>query len=556
MDESGARVLLQGDPNAPDHAPNLDALLADAEPIPTQHDEEGQSQPLKLPPMTHLARLAEAARKYAIYHADVRCLEHEAEIQARLYKTLNRLHTYYSQQIEEVYDAHDPAGEKRLALETDLQRKLAEEVENHRLRVDVRLISYAIVRVPVAVAELTLNDGKSETPVRIRRNRYTGALRRPPCHACAQETAAIAIDRNGHVTCDDCLHQCDSCLDILCTECGVEPCPICEKSNCDSCGQFCWACGERACADHVSRCPVCQDMVCHACQTECAECGVRQCRSHLRADSVLRSEGEPALVCADCAVRCPACQQYSAQVDTCAASGQRFCANCLKTCSDCGRTVGPGFYHLNRADNRPYCQDCLSVCPTCQTPTATVLACEVCGRDCCAECSATCAECSARGCADHTQRVDACGHVFCTAHVAQCGVGQEVVCPTCNEPCGICERHFCADHTATCQLCRCRYCSECVRSQTGLCDTCATIDKDGAAVYLADDPIAVHPDVAPLVHSYRWQRTGNQRYTIYLGRGPFNTGALVLVQNEPPDDEDAVLVARKLTAIDQYWRRY
>lgn len=65
----------------------------------------------------------------------------------------------------------------------------------------------------------------------------------------------------------------------------------------------------------------------------------------------------------------------------------------------------------------------------------------------------------------------------------------------------------------------------------GLCNTCATIRDDGKIVYLAKEPIAQHPDVMPLVHGYRWSMAHNLHYTIYLGEGPFNTGALVLVQN-------------------------
>jgi hypothetical protein len=45
----------------------------------------------------------------------------------------------------------------------------------------------------------------------------------------------------------------------------------------------------------------------------------------------------------------------------------------------------------------------------------------------------------------------------------------------------------------------------------------------------------------------------NLRYRIYLGKGPFNTGAVVLVGL---DQENALLVARKIHVLDQYWQRY
>ena len=146
VDEDGRRVPLVGEPGAGGQGqpPGLDLaqLLADGAPPALERNEEGHVLPPKLLPLGHLTRLAEAARRYAIYHADLRCVTHEAEILPRLHKSLNRLIGYYQQQIEEVYDSHDPDGEKRRALEADLNRKIAEEVENHRLHVQVELIGY------------------------------------------------------------------------------------------------------------------------------------------------------------------------------------------------------------------------------------------------------------------------------------------------------------------------------------------------------------------------------------------------------------------------------
>ena len=346
---------------------DLDEMYTDALPVPGESNADGQPISPKLPPMTHLVRLAEAARKYASYHADLRCVSHEAEILPRLYQTLNRLTTYYGQQIEEVYDTFDPSGEKRQTLEEDLERKIAEEVENHRLRVQVVLFSYAILQIPVAVADMVLSDGLREAPVQVTLNRYTGALMRPRCHVCNAPVRAVALGRNGHICCDECLCQCASCQDVLCSDCGVEPCPVCGRENCDGCSEFCWACGRRACVVHIAPCPTCGDSVCLTCQTECGVCGSRQCRSHLRVDCVPASDSSTTLICSECAVRCPGCQQYSAMVDICHASGQRFCSNCLATCARCGNRFGPGYWVESSADGKGYCQNCLQECPTCHT---------------------------------------------------------------------------------------------------------------------------------------------------------------------------------------------
>ncbi|MFN8441228.1 MAG: hypothetical protein U0175_10685 [Caldilineaceae bacterium] len=359
MDEMGKHIPQVGHHRQEEPPLDIQALLKDAEGVPPETNNDGEILPPKLPPLTHLCRLAESARKLAIYHADVRCVEHEAEILARLHKVLTRLTSYYQQQIEEVADAHDAEGEKRLTLEQDLERKIAEEVENHRLRVNVELVSYAALQVPVVTAEITIGDGSHEAILQVRRNRYNGALRLPQCHVCEQESARILLDSTGKICCENCAQQCAICLQLVSGEGCTEPCPVCQKENCVSCGTECVACGSRACRDCASVCPVCFDMVCHACQSECAHCHTRQCRSHLRVDSVLGSDGQPQFICAECAVRCPNCKQYSAQIETCCASGQRFCRNCVVVCDGCGRSVGVAFAQRAEKSRKSYCPDCV-----------------------------------------------------------------------------------------------------------------------------------------------------------------------------------------------------
>lgn len=547
LDDQAQRVPLADEaPNDP-CALDLAALWADAQPLPPELDEEGNTLPPKLPPMTQLVRLAESARKYAIYHADLRCVTHEAEILPRLYQVLNRLTTYYGQQIEEVYDSHDLDGEKRRALELDLERKIAEEVENHRLRVQITLYSYAIVQTPYAVADITLSDGRRQTQLQVTRNRYTGALQPPLCHACDQSLTAVALDRNGHLCCDACIRQCDSCREIVCADCGVEPCPVCQKQNCERCGQVCWACGGRACAEHVARCAVCGDAVCLACQAECSVCGTRQCRSHLRADAVADAHGHHPWVCADCAVRCSGCNQYSAQLGACAASGQRFCANCLVTCVTCGKVVGPSFYQPD-ADGHPVCLDCVDECPHCGRITAATLTCGQCGREGCSHCLTECDFCHTRLCAEHTIQLGECKHRLCVAHQAHCHLDNTPVCPVCDESCAICERYFCAEHSAVCSRCGQVYCRACVH-WSGLCHTCQRLEVSGTPVKVTGEAWARDPQIAELAAHYRWRRVSNHRYLIFVGDSSFLSRAVIVVRRD--SEIGHVVAARRLGADDR-----
>lgn len=542
LDEAGNRVQLQEDGHT--QGLSLAGLLADSTEPPVELDEAGQPQPPRLPPMTQLARQAQTARKYVLYHADLRCVDHEQEILPRLHKVLSRLTTYYEEQISEVYESHDPTGEKRHSLEEDLHRKIAEEVENHRLRVKVRLFSYALLTVPVATADITLGLGKNgadlqEIPIQVWRNLYDGSLRRPLCHACGQETTQITIDRNGHVTCDDCIEQCHTCQDILCAACGVAPCPVCGEKNCDTCGQICWACGERACPDHISTCPVCGDPVCHSCQTECSHCGVRQCRSHLWADGV-----DQQLVCADCAIRCPGCHQYSAQLVTCATSGQRFCTNCAATCATCGRTFGPEFFRVVPKTGKTYCLEHVVACKACGELTDDLRTCHECGADCCAACGYRCGICREALCADHAQHFEGCHHVTCAAHVAECAIGHERICPLCADECAICERPHCAEHAKTCAMCQQSYCNDCVRL-SGLCNTCAMLEKEGVRVRMQDEPLPNSQETEAMLRHYEWVRLINHRYTIYLGRGALGSQALIVA------DKKRVISVRRQSPLDR-----
>lgn len=537
-------------------APEADTPQHDANAAPTPaliemafahgHTPESQSNddaaPQTLPPMTQLTRLAETARKYAIYHADLRCIEHEADILPRLHKTLSRLTSYYNQQIEEVHETHDPDGVKRRALEADLERKVAEEVENHRLRVQVNLLSYAVFDVPVARAAITLSDGRVSADVTVERNLFTGTLSRPRCHACGSESAAIALDRNGHLTCDACIEQCDTCQEIYCAACGVEACPVCNRNNCAGCGRECMACGARACTIHADRCPTCGDLVCHDCQTGCAACGVRQCRSHLRRDAVAPTEdhdGRGALICPTCAVRCPGCQQYSAQLGICEQSGQRFCRNCLHSCATCGRTVGPGFYEIDAEHHAIVCHNCTVTCPTCGAYAPTAVACTACGNVGCDRCMAHCDACGAALCREHAVRQENCGHIVCAQHATECAIGGEFACPVCRTTCSICNRPHCDEHSSYCKRCQQEFCSECVRL-SGLCDVCAHIDRDGEFVTLVDEPCAADVRVQLIMSNYRWVRLDSVHLTHYMGRDASMQAALIVVtRTPPPTDEPA-----------------
>ncbi len=572
LDHDGRRVTFDQPSDMSAEAYSLESLFNDGEYAIVSYDGEdldtnGQdshehlpiSQKVansqldaKMPPMTHLVSMAEVARKYAVYHADLLCASQESEILPRLYRTLNRITTYYGQQIEEVYDTHDRTGEKRRVLEEDLQRKIAEEVENHRLHVRVELISYAVIQTPVALSKMTVADGHNEAQIEVELDRYSGAIHRPHCQACGEQVIDLVLDKNGHITCDSCIRQCATCGEIVCADCGVEPCPVCGKENCADCGEMCWACGERACPDHIESCPVCGDRVCLSCQEVCSHCGVRQCRSHLVADAVVNDEGEYELICEACAVRCRGCQQYSAHMGVCAASGQQFCQNCLMTCSQCGKQIGPGFYH-ELEDGRVFCNSCMVECPTCGRLTHETYRCERCGVEYCDVCGLKCDVCDAHCCEGHCERFEQCGHAVCEEHMVVCAGGGEPICAVCSDSCGICEMPYCETHSAVCRHCGQTYCSNCV-SAAGLCATCESMASGSSVpVDLKAEACSADLEVASMARHYNWVRGGNQRYIIYDGRNRLMGGAVVVV--DLTGGADNVVIVRRIGLLESVRER-
>ena len=141
-----------------------------------------------------------------------------------------------------------------------------------------------------------------------------------------------------------------------------------------------------------------------------------------------------------------------------------------------------------------------------------------------------------------------CGHVVCTTHAAQCAIGREPVCLVCSAPCAICARPHCTDHTRTCAQCGQEYCSECVRA-SGLCDTCATITKQGTPAMLQGAPWAKQGEAAKLAAYYTWRQASNERYTVYFGEGAMMTGAVIVVAQTPTGER--VVHTRRIGAVER-----
>jgi hypothetical protein len=130
-------------------------------------------------------------------------------IRSRLQETIFRLNTFYGRLMDEI-DSGDPAQDEevRADLQGDLERKIADELERHHLRVTVSPISYAVALSPVAHHDLLLITEKVERELRLSRDLYSGQVEAYHCQDCGEAVKTLACwgkDRPWPGQCsDDC----------------------------------------------------------------------------------------------------------------------------------------------------------------------------------------------------------------------------------------------------------------------------------------------------------------------------------------------------------------
>lgn len=301
-------------------------------------------QPLSLAPAA-LRSILDLAGALASQHAAARAADVQAAGHARLQKALLRLVTFYRRLAEEVnLDDAEQVQMVRADLERDLARKIADELERHRLRVRLAPLSYAIALAPMAHYRLTLATPHSRLSLELQRDLYTGQVAPLLCHHCHEPVHSLAVcDKGHHLAHPGCLGACQSCQRDVCQRCGIQACALCDTRVCADCIAVCAGCDRWLCAQHVHECAVCGEPVCDACTATCSSCGLGQCRAHLA----------PCLACG-----LPTCEE------------DRW------PCHICGRESCPAHASLCPVCGQPHCGDHSFRCVICNQT-----ACARCGRD-------------------------------------------------------------------------------------------------------------------------------------------------------------------------------
>jgi hypothetical protein len=298
------------------------------------------------------AVLDEAWRR-AVAVVDKVAREHAATLEAkarvRLEKDASRLELFYATAIGEQQRNRVAAevAEMRIAeLEEERALKRREIAEQARVTVEAEPLQLLQLERPVKRALVRVkrkkkgDDTVAELPVVV--DLATGAVEVPPCAACQQPLAQVAVDDAGHAVHESCAVACAVCERALCSACGATTCARGGEKIGPECGARCERCGETACPRHRGPCARCGRDRCRACLRACAHCGDHVCES----DRLAIGDGAEAVLCAKCGVACASCEKavVESELGKCAVCGRRFCASCLggKRAAKTGTATCPG----------------------------------------------------------------------------------------------------------------------------------------------------------------------------------------------------------------------
>lgn len=250
-------------------------------------DEEGREQPGVLnwleadgaaasdvPAMVPSPDLARAAEARALGAAEAWARPMEAAALARLEAVGDRLVQFYEAQMREVpvrrrrgqsdEEAVAEAEDLRWQLRRELERKLRDETARHQMRVQVRLVSQAIVEVPGLRRVYRLAGPRGAREIAITHNTYTREALTTPCERCGEGGGPYGVCAEGHLACAECLDRCGSCGLASCRA-ELLVCETCVQAGCAGCRTRC-ASGHIGCASHLVACPGCGMALCPRCE--------------------------------------------------------------------------------------------------------------------------------------------------------------------------------------------------------------------------------------------------------------------------------------------------
>jgi hypothetical protein len=233
------------------------------------------------------------------------------DILKRLHRNVSRLKGYYGAQVEELHRNQPTYEEKRLSIEREYEHKLREEIDNHKLRIVLKLISYQIVeRSEIEVSWHALHRrGHPRFDHQSLFDCYTGILDHGYCPSCQRVLEQIVLTDDDRIGCHHCVFRCKTCRSVYSEAQGGSLCAVCGDRSCSQCRERCEQCGAEVCLLHSGVCDVGGEALCSNCLKACIDCGRRLCSDH-----AFVCAGTGQVMCFEHRVICPRCRSvYSSR---------------------------------------------------------------------------------------------------------------------------------------------------------------------------------------------------------------------------------------------------
>ncbi len=428
----------------------------------------------------------QSALRLARHIARDRAAELADETHERLYRTIVRLKSYYMERLAEVPKG-DPARWRSATEQVDDEyaAKLAEEVENHRQRVVIRLVACEEVETPVAAVHIVLERDGLHAEHTVHVDLYQGGMEHGLCACCHKPTGhSLELCSGGHILCADCVRICASCGLLTCVVCGANECARCGATACGQCAQTCDDCQRAVCAEHSLRCGRCERNSCTTCGGHCIRCETPLCANHRATCSVCGGA-----VCDACSLECARCQKTlcASSAGECSVCGRVHCPQCLGRCEHCNAEVCLSHSLICESCSAVTCREHGAQCAACGSLRCQqhISTCSVCSRPLCDECAGKCDRCGSTICARHGVRCAICHKWVCKDHSGRCGTCNGAVCDDHTEHCIPCGSTLCQPHALRCGNCGELYCNRCI-SPNMLCTICQRLARsasvDAAAI--------------------------------------------------------------------------
>lgn len=248
------------------------------------------------------------------------------EILKRLHRNISRIKGFYTAQIQELHRNQPSYEEKRLHLERELDHKLKEEIDNHKLRIVLKLLSYHIIERPEIRVSVKLGPDSSnaEIPIDMVYDAYGGELDYGSCPVCHSDMEKIVISDDGKIGCSHCSFVCSTCHKHSSDVQHAAACVVCSDPLCSNCQTECTTCRQPVCEKHHHVCAVGEEMICAQCVKSCSQCEKELCNDH-----TFHCHATQEALCFEHRVICSGCRKiFSARYVQQLKKSEKLCPDC------------------------------------------------------------------------------------------------------------------------------------------------------------------------------------------------------------------------------------